>query len=152
MVLYDCAASITDPSNGTAILAAVAAGNAVIIQNIKVGLDAPSPQEIDSNIANRVPKLVNYDRTATVVDGNVNQQNVNTFYASLFAGRTLGGAIIYENGNDTKAVTWIDAPIQCVGGRILPPDNTEFQRFEYQMKWKKKTDPTRHSAPAGVFD
>lgn len=150
-VIYKCAANITDPSDGAQILAAIAAGDAVLVKNIKVGIDAPSPIEIDSNIALRTAKVANYDRTATWMDGNINNQNVNTFYPSWWNGTPIGGAIIYENGNSTKAVTWINSPIQGIGGRILPPDNNEFQRFEGTLKWKNLTDPTRHAAPAGVF-
>jgi len=150
-ILLDCDHTITDFSNGTQINAAITAGTAVLVKNIKVGLDLPSAIELDSNIANRSPKLVNYDRTGTWIDGNVNNNNVNTFYPSWLQGRTLGGMIIYENGNDTKAVTVIDAPIQATGGRIIPADNNEFQRFEVAFKWKSKTDPKRYSAPTGVF-
>lgn len=151
-VIYKCGAGITDPSNGTQINAAIAAGDAVLVQNVKIGIDLPSPIEVDSNIALRSSKVTNYDRTASWMDGNVNAQNVNVFYPSWLNGTPVGGCIIYENGNADKAVTWIDAPIQATGGRVLPPDNNEFQRFEVTMKWKSLTDPTRHSAPAGVFD
>jgi hypothetical protein len=151
-VLIKCGTIISDPSDGTEILAQIALGNAVLIQNVKVGIDAPSPIEVDSNIALRSSKVVNYDRTATWMDGNVNNNNVNTFYPSILNGAAIGGAIIYENGNDTKAVTFINEPIQMVGGRILPADNNEFQRFEATLKWKSLTDPTRHAAPSGVFD
>ena len=151
VVLLDCDHTITDPSNGTQINANIASGTAILVKNVKVGLDAPSPIELDSNIANRPSKLVNYDRTGTYMDGNVNNHNVNVFYPSWLAGRSLGGMIIYENGNDTKAVTWIDEPIYATGGRILPADNNEFQRFEVGFKWKNKTDPKRYAAPTGVF-
>lgn len=150
-VLLDCDHAITDFSNGTQINNAITAGTAILLKNVKIGLDLPSPIEIDSNIANRTQKLVNYDRTGTLIDGNINHHNVNTFYPSWLSGRALGGMIIYENGNDTKAVTVIDSPIQATGGRILPPDNNEFQRFEVAFKWRKKTDPKRYDAPTGVF-
>ena len=151
VILLDCDHTVTDPSDGASILANISAGTAFLVQNVKVGLDAPSPIEQDSNIANRPSKLVNYDRTLSYVDGNINNHNVNTFYPSWLTGRALGGMIVYENGNDTKAVTWIDAPIYATGGRILPPDNNEFQRVEVVGKWKSKTDPKRYNAPTGVF-
>lgn len=151
MVLLDCDHQLTDPSNGTQLNAEITAGRAILIKNVKVGMDAASPVELDSNIANRTPTLVNYDRSLSYIDGNINNHNVNTFYPTWFNGRTLGGIIIYENGNDTKAVTWINKPCRATGSRIIPPDNNEFQRFEGTIKWRSIDEPRRYAAPTGVF-
>lgn len=154
MVLLECNHLLTDPSNGTAIAAEIAAGRATLIKGIKVGIAKPSPIEVESNVACGSSKLVNYDRTGTLVDGNVNNTNV-AFYDKIFGGRTFGGAILYLCGTEESAsgekVEWIDASIEFTGGKVLPTGNNEFQRFEGDFKWRKKTGSTIHANPVGIF-
>lgn len=149
VLLLECNHAITDPSNATQVNAAISDGTATLIQNVKLGIDAASPETVDSPIACRPPKLVNYTRTASWLDGNVNAQNV-TFYNTAFNGRSFGGMIVYECSSGK--VTWYDDAITLTGNRIIPNTDAEFQRFEGVATWKGINDGSIHDAPAGVFD
>lgn len=146
-VVLPCGHTITDPSDGTAINALIASGDARLYENLKIGIDLPSAVEIESNIACRPPKRVTDERSGTWIDGNVNSNNVSA-YDSL-KNNTIGGLIISEC--DSGKVTFINEPLSFSGGRILPPTDSEFQRFEMVFKWKSRTEPTIHDAPVGVF-
>lgn len=148
VIVLECDHTITDPSNATQVQTNLDNGKAKLIQNVKFGVDAPSPIEIDSPIACQTPSVVNFDRSGTYVDANVTANN-NNFYDSL-NGRSIGGLILYEC--DPGRITWIDAAVKFKGGRVIPVDNNDFQRYEGTFHWKKKTEPTIHSAPAGIFD
>lgn len=149
LVLVKCGTTL-DPSDGTAIAAAVAAGNAKVIKDILLDFGAPSPVKVDSLVAG-VPQIVaTYDRTATLVDRKVSADNV-TFYDSINSsnGYTVGGAILYEVSEDRVSV--IEAPITLEGGRILPASDGEPQRFEFTMNWRAKNDPAIAVAPTGLW-
>jgi hypothetical protein len=148
MVILDCDHTVTDPTNGTTINADISAGRAILVRNVKIGMPAPSPVTVPSNIANQTDKLVNYDRSLTLIDGNINAQNI-LFYRALLQGRTIGGIIFYEV--DANQVTWIDAAIKATGGRVFPDSNIEFQRVETTFTWRKLDEPQVYSTPTGVF-
>lgn len=154
VVLLECNHQLTDPSSAVQVQAEIDAGRATLVRGVKIGINAPSVIKVDSNAACVNQKVVTYDRTGTYVDGNVSALNVE-FYKPIFAGRTFGGAIIYECGTEESdagaEVTWIDAVISFEGGRILPPNNNEFQRFEGAMNWRSKFDADIYPAPAGIF-
>ena len=150
MIILDCDHQLTDPSSAAEINAEIAAGRAKLVQNIKLGWDVPTAVTVDSNIAGRTPKVVNYDRTGQIMDGNVNQFT-NTFWDSLNNGRAVGGMIVYESGNGGDKVTWIDAAIQFQGGRTLPNTDTEFQRYEETFTWRSLTEPAIYDSPTGIF-
>lgn len=147
-VLLDCDHTVTDPTNGTTINTNISAGRAILIRNVKISMAAPSAVKVPSNIANRTDKIVNYDRAFTMIDGNVNAQNV-LFYRSIVQGRTVGGFIWYER--DANRTTWIDAAIKAEGGRVFPDSNKEFQRFETTWTWTALDEPQVYSVPTGVF-
>jgi hypothetical protein len=154
VILLECNHQLTDPSNTGLINIEIAAGRAKLITGVKIGINAPSPVKVDSNAACQNQKLVTYDRTGSYVDGNVSADNVE-FYKPIFAGRTFGGLIIWECGTEDSdagpQVTWIDAVVNFEGGRILPPNNNELQRFEGAFNWRSRHDADIYAAPAGVF-
>lgn len=152
VLLLECNHEISDPSNAVQVLAAIANGTATLVENVMIGIPAASPIELQPFVSNEPTYAANYDRTATLKDGNVNAQNIS-FYNSLLGGRKLGGAIFFENGDpDDEKVTWVDATILAVGSRIVPENNNEQQRFEVTMKWRKITEGMIYDAPAGVFN
>ena len=154
MVLLECNHQVTDPSNGTQIAAEIAAGRANLLTNLKVSIAKPSPVEVDSNVACGTSKLVTYDRTGTLIDGNVNANNI-TFYNAVFGGRAFGGAILYLCGTSEadsgEKVEWIDSTVTFTGGKVLPEDNNSFQRFEGDFKWRKKDGQMLYANPVGIF-
>lgn len=147
-LLVKCGIDITDPSDDVEIDALILAGDAIVVSNIKVGVDAASPIEIDPVVSCAPPKIVNYDRTGTWLDANVNAANV-TFYNDTLIDRSFGGMLLYECGQDM--VTYINAEIIFSGSRVIPNDSNDAQRFEASFKWKSKQEGTIHAAPAGVF-
>ncbi len=154
IILLECNSQLTDPSNGTQIAAEIAAGRANLLTNVKMSIAKPSPVEIDSNVACGSSVLVTYDRTGTIIDGNVNANNIN-FYNTVFGGRRFGGMILYlcgtEEANAGAKVEWIDASITFTGGKVLPDMSNAFQRFEGDFKWRKKDGNMIYSKPVGIF-
>lgn len=154
LILLECEHQLTDPSSADQIATEIAAGRATKVVGIKVGIAKPSPVEIESNVSCGITKLVTYDRTGTLIDGNVNAANI-TFYNKVFGGRVFGGAILYLCGTQESAggelVEWIDAAITFTGGKVTPNTNNAFQTFEGDFKWRKKAGAALYAAPAGVF-
>lgn len=144
--------TVTDPSNGTQINSNISSGKAILVRSVKIGMPLPTPIKTPSTIANETDRVVNYDRAIDYIDGSINTQNVNNFYNDILGGRKLEGIIIYEDGDPTDTrVTYIQGKIRGEGGRVIPVDNTDVQRFECRFLWRLKTEPTLHAAPTGVF-
>ena len=154
ILLLECNHTLTSASSTSQITAQIAAGKAHLLLNLKIGIDAPSAVEIDSNVSGGTTALVTYDRTLTLIDGNVSSNNVS-FYDGVFGGRVFGGAILYLVGTEessTTLVTFIDAAITFTGGLTVPNNTNEFMTFNGTAKWRKKTMPTLATAPVGIFE
>jgi len=154
ILLLECNHQLTSASSAAQISAEIAAGRAKLLLNLKIGIDAPTPIEVDSNVSGGTTKLVNYDRTLTLIDGNVSSNNVN-FYDGVFGGRVFGGAILYLVGTEessTTLVTWIDAAINFTGGLTIPNNTNEFMTFNGVAKWRSKNMPSLATAPVGIFE
>ena len=152
-LFLECGHSITDPSNATQVNAAITAGEAKLVERCSFTIDAASPVTVESLVPCETPSLVTYDRKGVYKNPNVTPDNI-TFHDKLFDGRKFGGLILFECAtleDTTQYVTWIDSPIKFTGSRIVPEKNTEFQRFEGEFVWRSKVNPSRHTAPAGVF-
>jgi hypothetical protein len=154
-VLFECNTTLTDPTNATQVLAEIAAGRATLIDGVKIGLDLPSPVEIDSNIVGATQTLVTYNRSGTLSDGNVNTNNVN-LYDIVGGGRKFGAMLIYIKGTEESNVGakcfFINAAVQFTGGLPMKNNNDEIMTFQYVFKWRKKTMQSLDTAPAGVFN
>ena len=155
MLVLACGHGITDPSDAAEVQAAIDAGTATLIKNVRVFYDRASPTLVDSNIPNRPQKVSRYERTATLRDANVNEANI-AFYNLLATGRTFGGIIIKESGNDDEQkVRWINEVVTFNGSDNLPESDTEFQNFEIQMLWRTRNNnvnPAMYDVPVGIFD
>jgi hypothetical protein len=154
MVLLECNNQLTDPSNATQINAEIAAGRAVLVDGIKVGFDAPSPVQVESNTVGATQKTVTYNRQGTLIDGNVSIINT-AFYDKVFGGRVFGAAIMYikgtEDSTDGAKVAFIDAPINFTGGLPIKNNNDENMIYTGTFTWRKLTMPTLAAAPVGIF-
>jgi hypothetical protein len=106
---------------------------------IQVTIDAPSPVTANVYDPCNPEQTINYDRTLTIVDPNVNEvrrkfwSSVNS--ANLFAN---GGMFLYEC--DAERWTWIPVSMSIEGGRVSPENNGELQRFELVAKWRDPDD------------
>lgn len=140
----------TDPSDGAEITAMIAAGTAKLITQVKVGLEAPSEVTTTSYIACVSDPVVNYDRTATLMDATVSADNVD-FYNTVnsASGFVSAGALFHEC--DAERCTFVDKSIVFSGGRVIPDQNNDSQRFEFTLRWRSKTDGEIVTCPAGIF-
>lgn len=152
ILLVECGVPlIVDPSDEAEINALILAGTAKIYHNLKVGVDAPSPIEVDALVSCQTPSVLNYDRTGTMISGNMLPANIvslNTLNNA--SGNEWGQALLYEceNGN----VQHIAATVKVKGGIITPPDNNEYKRWEGTLSWRAKGDPLVYTAPTGIFN
>lgn len=146
-IILTCDHQLTDPSDAVEVQAEIDAGRAFVYENLKIGIEEPSPVEVDSNIACRSPKRVTDERSGTWIDGNVNDTNRSAY--DTLKNNTVGGIVIRECAADQ--VSFIDDAVQFKGGRILPNNENEFQFFNMPFAWKSKFEPTLHAVPAGIF-
>lgn len=154
IIVGNCGSPMTDPSNAAAILVEIAAGRAHKIEGIKVGLDQPSAATQPSNLVGGTDVLSSYNRTGTLIDGNVSQGNVD-FYNSLFDGRSFGWAILFIKGTEDSTggaqVLFIDSRITWTGGLLVPNNDDTVMTFNGTFAWRKKQGPTMWDAPSGIF-
>lgn len=121
------------------VQAAIDGNNAKVLPFIQVTLDAPTPVTATVYDPCNPEQTINYDRSATIVDPNVNEvrrqfwSSVNS--ANLFAN---GGMLLYEC--DAERWTWIPRQMSIEGGRVSPENNSELQRFELVAKWRDRDD------------
>ena len=155
VVLFECNTHLTDPTDAAQILAEIAAGRATLVDGVKVGLDLASPILVDSNLVGATQTLVNYDRSGTLTDGNVNANNV-ALYDKIGGGRKFGGMLINIKGTEDSLVGtqafYINAAVQFTGGLPMKNNNDEIMTFQYIFKWRKKTMQSLAAAPAGIFN
>lgn len=153
-ILLECNHQITNPSSASQILTELAAGRAKLFDGLKIGIDEPNPITVDSNIVGGTPRLVNYDRSGTMIDANVNSTNIDT-YNQLLGGKVMGGAINYLKGTEESdagaKVLWINAPITFTGGLPIANDNNVNMMFNTKFTWRKKDMPQMYTAPVGIF-
>lgn len=149
IIIGSCASVLVDPSDGEEVLAALAAGTAVLVEDIRFALPAGSPIEVDSPVGCGVSLRINEDRTATMYDANVTDQN-NAFY-NLLNQQRVGYIMAYSC--DSGKVIYINPPVGITTSAnfIIPEQNNELQRYEITFSWRQKEIPSQFTAPAGVF-
>jgi hypothetical protein len=148
-VLFKCGSEPTDSTDGVEIAAIIAAGNAVLIRGLKIGLPAASPITQDAPTSCGVPITTNYDRTATLFDANMNIVN-NAFWNS--ANNQKFGAALFSNCEAGDSF-YVDPPsgISVQISPIVTDTNTEYRRYEGQLAWRDKEMPVLQDTPPGVF-
>jgi len=144
-----CGTELVDPSDATEVQDLIDAGTAKLIEDIRFALPAGSPVTVDSPIGCGTPIRINEDRTATLYDANVTDEN-NTFWndvnnrriAWILAFLCDSGTVIYINPN---------VGITTSANFIIPEQNNELQRYEVTFSWRDKNIPSQYPAPAGIF-
>jgi hypothetical protein len=144
-----CGTELVDPSDSVEVQALIDAGTAKIIEDIRFALPAGSPVTVDSPIGCGTPIRINEDRTATLYDANVTDEN-NTFWndvnnrrvAWILAFLCDSGTVVYINPN---------VGITTSANFIIPEQNNELQRYEVTFSWRDKNIPSQYPAPAGIF-
>lgn len=153
-ILLECNHQLTSASSAAQINAEIAAGRATRIDGVRIGLDDPAAVQIESNIVGGTQKLVTYNRSGTLIDANVNSNNID-LYNNLLGGKTMGGMIVYLKGTEESdagaQVLWIDAAIDFTGGMPLKNNNDDTIKFNNKFTWRKKDMPQIYTAPVGIF-
>jgi len=139
-----------DPSNGTEVNALIADGTAKLIRNVKVGISPPSEITTTSYISCVSDPVVNYDREISLMDSTVTADNVE-FYNSInsASGNKASGILMFEC--DADRCTFVDKDIVFSGGRNVPDQNDDSQRFEFTLRYRATGDGSIVTTPAGVF-
>lgn len=149
MIVGACGTTLVDPSDADEINALIEAGTATLINNVRVSLPAGAPVLLDSPVGCGSQIRVNEDRTLTLFDANVTDENV-LFFDDL-NNRKLAWALIYLC--DSNKVVYINptAGITSSIQFVIPEQNNEFQRFEGTLSWRDKSIPKQYDAPTGIF-
>lgn len=152
IVLLKCGLD-TDITNGPEVLAAIAAGDAIHYENVKINWDPPTPNTVPSLVGCVTDIVANYSHSITFIDRNVVAGAVDHYNSVNSAtGFTFGAALIWEC--DAERVTYIESPITVQGGRSLPDQPTALQFFEHQLVFNSTLSsmPIMATPPAGVFN
>ena len=149
VIIGSCGTTLTDPSSAEEIQALLDAGTARLISDIRFGMPAGSPVLVDSPVGCGSQIRINEDRTATLYDGNVTDNN-NDFWNDL-NNRKIAWVLAYSC--DSGKVIFINPPgaITTSANFIFPEQNNELQRYEATLSWRDKNIPTQYAAPAGIF-
>lgn len=149
IIVGSCGTTLADPSDATEIQALLDAGTARQIDDIRFALPAGSPVTVDSPIGCGTSIRINEDRTATLFDANVTDENVdfwddvnNRRIAWILAYSCDSGKVIYINPS---------VGITTSAQFIIPEQNNELQRFEVVFSWRSKSIPAQYPAPTGIF-
>ena len=149
IIVGACGTDLVNPSDEAAIETLLLAGTARLIEDIRFALPAGSTVTVDSPIGCGTPIRINEDRTATLYDANVTDEN-NLFWNDV-NNRRVAWILAYMC--DSGKVIYIDPPqgLTTSANFILPEQNNELQRYEVTFSWRDKNIPAQYDAPAGVF-
>lgn len=153
-VVFACGSEPTDPTDGVEIAAIIAAGNAVLFQNIKCGIAKPTAQDGTALVAGQEARTQTYQRTGTWMDGNVNANSDTAYEAINNATGQRVGAILWHLAEQDAGLSLYANPyggIAFKGGKNVPDDTAEPIRYEYDLSWRSKTDVQVVTTPSGVF-
>lgn len=128
-----------DSQSEAEVNAAIAAGNATLIDNVIIALPEPSGITVASNIACQTDSTITYDRTITLRDGKATQL-VKEFFDSLnnSSGFVAGQLIVYSCSENRQYV--ITGAVKFTGGLVIPENDTEAMTFNYTGAWRAKYD------------
>lgn len=151
LLLVKCGVDI-DLSSGSEINSAITAGEAVLIENLKIDWGAPSAVTVPSYVG-CVPDVVStYDHTINITDRNVIPGSIDFWNSAGSAtGVTFGAALIW-NCSENR-VFEVDAQIQIQGGVVNPDQKTDLQRFELTATYQSTNGSPviMRTPPTGIF-
>ena len=142
--------SITDFTSASEWNAAIAAGEATVVKDIKIDFPAGSPATQENPVGCGPENIiVGFDFTLTYTDANVSADN-DAAYAAI-NGRTLH-VVFYECETEEIRVIERDCIITALPA-TLPASNKQFQQYTVSIEWSSPADwyPVRYTAPTGIF-
>ncbi len=140
LYLIECGATAT-VNTQAGLDAAVAAGDAYLINDVKIGFGQPSAVEIDSTTSCGTKQIVNYNREASLEDFKVTV--ANTAFWSTAKKRKFGGFVLIECPTDglDPVYTYVNAETTVESYRDFPNTNEQAQKYVVALKWKSYDDP-----------
>jgi hypothetical protein len=127
----------TDSLDNAKIEALIASGDAKLIPGVQITINAPSELTAPSGNPCIGETAINYDRSLTWQDFNVNR-NRNEFYNSINAakGFPIGGLLLKHCADDM--ITYIEGDLKFNGGRQSPEQSSDAQFYEFNVTWRAK--------------
>ncbi len=146
--LIACGTTMADSSDEAELTALVAADNAWIIENVKIGLSVSSQDTVDPVTSCGTSKVVNNVYTGTLFSAVVSENNTE-FINKLIAGYVVGGMILKICDTDGLAPMqiYIDAEVSFSGGLVLPDTNADVIRYEVNFTFKSNSIATVAANP-----
>lgn len=143
LFLLHCGTVINDPGDEAELNAAVLAGNATRVENIKLGFGVPAPVEIDPTTSCGSKKVSTYDRTADIEDFKVNVTN-SDFWDTV-KDIVYEGFVVIEC--ETKGLTqhtlFVDAEVSVRAYENFPNTVATPQNYVAQLLWRSLANPKR---------
>ena len=152
-VLFECNATTYDYTNAAQINADLTAHRAIKITNCSFDIPLPSAQKITSKVPCRGSYVSTYDRTINYYNPNVSAVN-DVLHNSIARGHQFGAILLYECGANAAEIgqcTLIDSTVTFSGGRVLPNNTKEEQRYEFVGEWEDLNGPSIVTTPPGIF-
>lgn len=154
VVLYWCLDNITDITVPAQTLDAIAAGEALLVEDIAFGSDLPTPTNGPKPTACGTPGVLFNTRNVTLSDYSYNETN-NDLYESLGNGRKVAAILAWDcNSNPNFADTsryYVPSAghISFSGG--LSSAATDEEAAFFQVTGTYKGSVTIIPTPAGIF-
>lgn len=151
LILIECGTNeISNPSSAAEINAALAAGWATLVSNIRIGFGDPSPISQDPITSCSTAITINYTRSIVSKDYKVVAEN--TAFWNAAKRRSFAQMIIFECGTDglSDLVSFIDDEITVDSKRVFADSNDQAQYYDIVFNYKSYDDPAQYDAPVGV--
>lgn len=120
--------------------ALITAGDAKYVPGVQITINAPSALNAPSGNPCIGETAINYDRSLTWQDFNVNR-NRNEFYNSINAakGFPIGGVLLKHCAENQ--ITYIEGDVKFNGGLQSPEQSSDAQFFEFDVTWRNVDNP-----------
>lgn len=145
LILIRKGVDVGDTTDEAVMEALIAAGNAMIIRNIMVSIEAPEAVRGNVSRACSTASVLTYNRTGTIQDYKADATNID-FWNGVDAssGAIWGMAIVHSCSHNEQFI--ITGNIRILGGLINPLSDEENQFIDRSMEWKAKTDPVKEES------
>lgn len=153
IVIYFCLDNIDDITDPQQTIDAIAADEAVLVENIRFGSGAPNPIQSPKTVSCGSPGVLHIEYPLNITDYSYNASN-NDFWQTMGGGVTAAAILAWDctkaSFTDTSRYYLPSAgSIVLAGGLVSPDDSDEAARFEITGTFKGTLDII--TTPAGIF-
>lgn len=151
IIVLGCDADIADVEDEAEVQAAIDAGTAWEMPNLKVGWSAPSQVTAESVTACGSEVVVNNTYTGAIFDAKVSENNT-IWYNKFIAGWVAGGMLlkICDTSGLSSMMVYVQGQISFSGGLTIPNTNKEYLRYEINFTFNSNDIQTLPANP--IFD